>query len=107
VSADQRAEYVAGLRALADYLEAHPDLPVPYRVDAWDSVTGGDAERAEVDRVAAILGEAPRWSDGTHYEVGRAFGPVVYRTTVISPEGMARHLAAATYSGAVEPEVTP
>jgi hypothetical protein len=64
-----------GLRALADYLEAHPDLPVP-TMDGRVIPQGTDVEdRAEVDRIAAILGTPITVNPaGTHYETGRDFG---------------------------------
>lgn len=33
---DQRAAYIRGLRALADVLEAHPEVPVPYHGNQAD-----------------------------------------------------------------------
>lgn len=29
----ERSTYAAGLRAVADLIDAHPDLPIPYRLD--------------------------------------------------------------------------
>lgn len=64
-----------GLRALADFLDAHPDLPVPWFVEAKAPTAGeGDAgHRAEVDRIAAILG-VPVDDRGSHYSTERDFG---------------------------------
>ena len=54
-----RAAITAGLRALADYLDAHPGLPVPqFSMCAGLTVYPGGSEedkRAEVDRIAEVL----------------------------------------------------
>ncbi|NUW30742.1 hypothetical protein HTZ77_04800 [Nonomuraea sp. SMC257] len=106
-----RAQLIDGLRALADFLDTHPDVPtnswahVSYSVTAND-VDGGseDAKRAEVGRVAAILGVTPTLSDsGSHYTALRTFGPVEFRATAITQEHMAMHEASGTYYGAVTP----
>jgi hypothetical protein len=83
-----RAEFIAGFRALAEFLEAHPGLPVP-RVSVGDGLTiylsgSGAEERAEVDRVAGVLGADP----GSHgfYQAARQFGgPVTYRIVAVPP----------------------
>jgi hypothetical protein len=57
--APERAELVAGLRSLADYLAADPSVPVPphgWRVAVY--AEGADSEQfAQVDLVAEIIGE--------------------------------------------------
>ncbi|MEU6780401.1 hypothetical protein ABZ912_14460 [Nonomuraea angiospora] len=109
-----RVQLIDGLRALADFLDAHPDVPlnswasVSYSVTATNLNTDDrdqdDVERAEVDRVAAILGVTPTLSDnGSHYTALRTFGPVEYRATAITQEEMALHRAAGTYHGLVTP----
>ena len=108
-----RAQLLDGLRALADFLEIHPDVPtnswvnVSYSVTAADTNGEGDqdeAERAEVDRVAAVLGVTPTLNgSGSHYTAERSFGPVVYRATAITQQEMALHSAAVTYYGLVTP----
>lgn len=109
-----RTQLIDGLRALADFLENEPDVPVnswatiSYSVSAKDLDTDDrdqdDAERAEVDRVAAILGVTPTENDSSsHYTAMRAFGPVEYRATAITQEHMAVHAASETYYGVVTP----
>ncbi|MGP4104957.1 hypothetical protein [Nonomuraea sp. KM90] len=108
-----RAQIIDGLRALADFLDEHPGVPVnswahvSYSVISADIDSTGDqddAERAEVDRVAALLGVTPTLSDnGSHYTALRTFGPVEYRATAITEEHMAKHCAADTYYGVVTP----
>lgn len=110
---DRRAEFIAGLRALADFLAAHPDLPVPRCPEltvhtGLDGVGGrlpDEQARAEVDRVAAVLGvpAAAADCDDSHYSARRMFGPVEYGAIAIRSEHMRRHAAYTSYSGAVEP----
>jgi hypothetical protein len=105
--AADRAALIAGLRGLADFLEANPAVPVPA---AYHEITvhyfppdGTDEEqRAAVDAVASALGTtAGDPDDCGHYETERAFGPVVYKALAISHERQALHKAWASYSGAV------
>jgi hypothetical protein len=65
---DERAERIAGLRALADLLESRPEIPVPdslsgqysvlaFRYNRGDSIRLDFAQRmAEGARIAALLG---------------------------------------------------
>ena len=91
---EHRQDVIRALRDLAGFLDAHPDLPVPW-VDARPGrgFEGTDEEeRAEVDRIAAILGVQARETSesGTHYEAQREFGDhVVYRVTAITQAEMA------------------
>lgn len=108
-----RTQLIDGLRALADFLENEPDVPVnswahvSYSVTPADTADGEDSEdakRAEVDRVAAVLGVTPTLSNnGSHYSAQRAFGPVEYRATAITQDHMAHYRAAETYFGVVTP----
>jgi hypothetical protein len=107
---------IAGLRQLADFLDDHPDLPVNFRADVVHSVTAADidpgtdtdgieaAKRAEVDRVAAILGVTPTVeANGDQYMACISFGPVTYRAAAITDAHMALFRAASTYDGCVTP----
>lgn len=55
---DPRAEMIAGLRELADFLEQHPGLPAPQYVFARATVTGDndEAKRAEFIRAIRVAG---------------------------------------------------
>ncbi|MFI7126061.1 hypothetical protein ACIBQ1_10235 [Nonomuraea sp. NPDC050153] len=105
------AQVIDGLRALADFLDRYPNVPVNSKIDVHYSVIGnnviGDSEeakRAEVDRVAAVLGVTPEIKvDGGHYTAVRAFGPVEYSVTAITDEWMAKVHASDTYYGVVTP----
>jgi hypothetical protein len=89
--ADNRTAFIDGLLALACFLEAHPDVPVPgnYR-DTLKLIVfpGGDTDeekRAGVDDVAVMLGvtaEDPR--DIGQYCAALRFGPVTYEACAIT-----------------------
>jgi hypothetical protein len=84
-----RQQTIAGLRELADFLEANPDVPTEsltptgqYSVDVWHPVA---ERRAIVDQVAAALGEKPTYN-GKHYKVVRTFsGGVTYQAVSCKP----------------------
>lgn len=103
---NDRTEMVAGLRALADFLEQHPDLPLPYHIDATPYLCGSDEDdRAAVDLAAGILGvQAYVKTFGQHYEAVCHFGgKVQYRALAIPAATMAKHHAGQSYSDVVQP----
>ena len=86
-NADERASLVAGLRALAGFLEERPDVPAPPWADVMvfppDST---DAEaRTELAAIAALIGSAvnDETASGGHCTTSCAFGPVEYRAIAI------------------------
>lgn len=105
----QRAEIINGLRMFALFAQNHPDLPLasggdPLRVSVFE---GTDAEnRAEIERIAAILGVNPAYPFGTtaHYRAVRAFGGVIYEATAITRASMDEYHAVNSYQGCVKPE---
>lgn len=107
-TAGQGAEFAAGLRELADFIEAHPGLPVPAR---WQQAAVGphlngtdEEDRAEVDRIAGILDAAPITTVNGHYKVRREFsGGVTYEAIAIPDTAMKRWEALTSYAGAVQP----
>lgn len=80
----QRARLIAGLRGLAVFLEANPDVPAPLYADVLVfPPNGSNAEqRAEIDVIATRIGETPETVCG-HYVAWRFFGPVQYRAVAI------------------------
>jgi hypothetical protein len=105
-----RTKVITGLRQLADHLETHPDVPVTRH--GWDlniypdRGDGDGPARAEVDRIAAILGvqvndETPR---GGHYIASRAFGLISYAAVHIPAREMAAHRALMSYTDCVTPQ---
>jgi hypothetical protein len=104
-----RARGLAGLRQLADYLDAHPDIPVPehgwdllaFARDKADDTVG----RAETDHVAALLGVQVRddTPTGGHYTAARSFGPVRYEFIHIPARQRALYYAHMSYADSVTP----
>ena len=75
--AGRRAAVLEGLAAFAAFLTARPDLPLGAADPFLYTAKGGTDEqnRAEVDRIAAILGVTAGDSPiGTHYAAARDFG---------------------------------
>jgi hypothetical protein len=104
----ERAELIAGLRSLADYLDADPSVPAPpygWKVAVY--AEGTDSEQfAQVDLVAEIVGEQPvdRRAVTGHHHVRRSFGPVTYEFTAIAEWRMAQHRAGMSYADSVVPD---
>ena len=103
-----RQALITGLRALADYLDHNPAVPVPrYGTEIYLSAAStDDGGCAQVRQFARQLGVAVPTdiSYSGHYEAARQFGPVGYRMIAISDAAMARHLAADSYYGCVTPD---
>jgi hypothetical protein len=86
-NANERGRLIAGLRALADFLQDRPDVPVPRWTDVYVFPPRGTYEqmRAEIDQIAARIGTEPTdHAAYGHYAVARGFGPVQYRAIAIS-----------------------
>lgn len=83
-----RAQFINGLRDLANFLGAHFGYPVPDCAEITVFPDGADyAERcARVDRLALVLGVTPDNSLG-HYSAERDFGPIMYRVVAVSDAG--------------------
>lgn len=81
----QRAALVGGLRALADYLESNPEVPISIYSDVFTFPPDADwtVMRAEIDSIAAQLGVTGRETVGGHYVASRSFGPIEYRAVAI------------------------
>ncbi|PSK83041.1 hypothetical protein CLV63_1417 [Murinocardiopsis flavida] len=106
----QRAQVIAGLRELADYLEAHPQIPARADCEMNVSIIGDygvevdDADkRAELERIAA-LADAPVRSRNGQHTAKRGFGPVTYRATAIDQARMDAHEALYSYAGNIGPD---
>ena len=103
-----RQQFIDGLRELADYLAAHPTIPVPrhgseinLHLDSTDE--GG---RLQVRKIARKLGATviDETSDGGHYYAQKDFGPITYRALSIPQSCMAQHYALHSYEGSVIPD---
>ncbi|HEU5027393.1 MAG TPA: hypothetical protein VFV01_20910 [Spirillospora sp.] len=93
-----RHQVITGLRALADFLETNPAVPVPEYGETFDVFPrdcDDDCSAALVDDVAALLNvqtddDRPI---GGHYSASRSFGRITYRVVHI-PDRNRRQLDA-------------
>ena len=94
---------VAGLRALADFLEANPAVPIPrYEHSFRVSTSGSDEQKRSQVKFAslAIGGEVTDDTQGGHYSTQRQFGSVTYRIVAVSGAAMRRWQQAAPHRDA-------
>jgi hypothetical protein len=84
-NAHERSRLIAGLRAMATYLESNPEAPAPqYTTIHVFPERGTDQEqRAGIDAIAACINAEPYEIVSGHYSVSRYFGPVEYRAVAI------------------------
>jgi hypothetical protein len=78
---------VAGLRALANFLEANPAVPIPRNGLEFGVATSGSDEqkRSQVKFAGLAIGEdVTDNAEGTHSSVRRRFGPVSYHIFAVS-----------------------
>jgi hypothetical protein len=105
----RRAELVASLRELADYLAANPAVPVPAcGLTVTVSAAGTDEQKlAQLRLVSKALAAPSRTAErnGQHH-AERAFGPVTYVFCVVRGEVLARHAALMSYQDHVDPGFT-
>lgn len=95
---EERAEILADLHRLADFLAEHPGLPVPryglaISVHAGTDTGTGDGDPAEVDSAAAILGTEPVDGPDGRRKVRHQVGNWTYEVLHIPAEAMADHEA--------------
>jgi hypothetical protein len=97
-NSEQRAELIAGLRDLADFLDQDPQVPAPHFTDLFVfPPPGSDTEMfAEIDVIAALIGTTASDTDSPsgHYSAVLGFGPVQYRAVAIP--NSARHQSEGT-----------
>ena len=102
-----RAQLIAGLRDLADYLAANPTIPIPrygdqITVNVNSTEDGGCVQVRQAARLlAAAVTDQTR--GGGHFYTERSFGPLTYRVVAIPDTCMARHQALWSYAGSVDP----
>jgi hypothetical protein len=82
---DERSRLIDGLRAVAQFLQDHPDVPAPRWTDVLVFPPDGPNEekRVEIDIIAARIGAEASESTGGHYSCSISFGPVEYRAVAI------------------------
>lgn len=78
--AQERAEYVAGLRALADAIEAEPGIPIdrPVTIEVYD---WGGSKADFQESVRGLGGVRTKHVSDAYMRVSRSFGP--HRVTVV------------------------
>jgi hypothetical protein len=106
-----RTQVIDGLRQLADYLQDHPGVPVNeygWNLNAYPLKDDETAGRAEVDRVADILGVQAddQTSDGGHYTAAKTFGRITYEVIHVTARRQAAYHALMSYAGAITPDDT-
>jgi hypothetical protein len=105
-----RTQTIAGLRALADFLENNPGVPV--REYGWEVTyhpCGTDEQgAAEVERIAALLDAVPvdDRPDGGHYTASKTFGRVTYTAVHVPARRMEAHNALMSYAPVFEAAAT-
>lgn len=93
-----RQQTIAGLRGLADFLVANPDVPVSefgVQYTIYIDEPTDETARAELNRLAALL-EGKVQDDttrGGHVHATRNFGSVAYRVVYIPARAWAEHNA--------------
>ncbi|MFI9556137.1 hypothetical protein [Nonomuraea endophytica] len=103
---DHRTSLINGLLDLAAFLEANPDVPAPYSLNAhhFPKNATDDEMRADIDHVASLLGTEPCEEAGYgHYKACLTFGPVQYKAVAILSAARARHQADSSYDGCIDP----
>ena len=101
-----RDDFITGLRALADYLEARPGMPVSH-YGTTISVIAADVEdggRAEIDYVSGCLGAPVSTAGDGTLTTGKTFGSVTYRAFALSRAARAADSAQMSYYGCVIPD---
>jgi len=69
-------EYARGLRQLADWIEAHPEIDVPTTsIDVY----GAADTKESAAHIMRALGRCDKEFQDTLFNLRRSFGPVVYR----------------------------
>ena len=69
-------EYAHALRAIAEWYEAHPDMPVPPKEIGVYGVT---ETREEAARIALALAPCQKWHGGEFFRLTREFGGVILK----------------------------
>jgi hypothetical protein len=83
-----------------------PVAPYGWDVSTYPHQDDPQASRAEVDRIAAVLGVpvTDRTDRAGHYMVERSFGLITYRAVHIPARNRAAYEAHESYWGCVTPE---
>ena len=106
-----QGKFIRSLRELADYLDRHPNIPVPktgatIQLHASSADYGG---RAQVDHIARLLGTdiTDDTQNGGHYSAVRTFGVIGYQIVAITEHYTSAFDALMSYRGCVTPAPQP
>jgi hypothetical protein len=82
---DERSRLIDGLRAVAQFLQDHPDVPAPCWADVlvFPPESTDEEKRAEIDVIATRIGTETTESARGHYSCSISFGSVQYRAVAI------------------------
>lgn len=102
-----RSQIVLGLHRLADFLTAHPELPVPrygWQLSYFPDSSGDELERADVDRVASVLSHfggrrIDETGQGRHDKAFISFGRITYQVIRIPERQRELYDARTSYEG--------
>lgn len=100
-----RADQIAAVRRMLDWLEAHPDVPVgPYSLSVRNHVLADDdvSGLASLTVIAEAAGAQVAPGDGS-FEVVVPFGHVEYTAIYVARASMSEYRALMSYSGRVTP----
>lgn len=89
---ERRANTIKGLRELADFLDANPDVPAPTILDIQVCTLSAEPmsqQMASVDEFAVMVNRNTGWmnDEKTHYWAMRHFGPVRFFAVAIDRDG--------------------
>lgn len=99
ITDEKRAATIRGLHSLADYLERHPDLPIPA---LGITVTHYVHDGSQVEQFADILEVGTREERGYLWAERSFAGDVAYRVHYTAPERMAAYYARESYTDNVQ-----
>ena len=100
-------ELIAGLRALADFYEANPTMPVDGFAElsiSCSTLTSDDAEGAALVRQVADLLGTPVVMNGRHTTTARQFHGLRVKAYAVTRADMAEHNALMSYANLVQPD---
>jgi hypothetical protein len=87
-TSEERGLLIAGMRQLADFLEARDEVPAPRWADVYvfPLSAAEDEMKREIDAIASLIGSDvdDGTAEGLNYTTTRSFGPVQYRAVAIS-----------------------
>lgn len=75
----ERQKFVQGLRECADFLDQHPDLPIPGSVTSFCCFANSKEELASFAR---SMGNCEKHAEGNYFWIERKFGSIRYEINI-------------------------